>query len=213
LCGWDINVMTQESLDEQLDISIEAFSVVPRMPSELVENLVSQGFFTFDDLSVIEPDELLEMSGLTQEDVDAIIEFADVESLRIEQEERAAGIARKLNPPPVAPPETPTENTPPTEGSDTNADAAAAELANAESPTEQVDDAASEAEPEVSESDVGAADVSAETEDAAVATTESENAAGETSAGDNESVEETATAVESSDAGNADDKSASSVSE
>ena len=103
LCGWDINVMTQESLDEQLDISIEAFSVVPKMPAELCENLVSQGFFTFDDLSVIEPDELLELSGLSQEDVDEIIEFADVESLRIEKEEIAAAAARKLNPPP--PPE------------------------------------------------------------------------------------------------------------
>ena len=96
LVGWDINVMTQESLDEQLDISIEAFSVVPKMPAELVENLVSQGFFTFDDLSVIEPDELMEMSGMSQEDVDEVIAFADVESERIEQEE----IARKLNPPP-----------------------------------------------------------------------------------------------------------------
>ncbi len=89
LCGWDINVMTQESLDEQLDISIEAFSAVPRMPADLCENLVSQGFFTFDDLSVIEPDELLDMGGLTQEDVDTIIEYADVESLRIEKEEIA----------------------------------------------------------------------------------------------------------------------------
>ena len=99
LCGWDINVMTQESLDEQLDISIEAFAVVPKMPAELVENLVSQGFFTFDDLSVIEPDELQEMSGLSQEDIDEIIAFADAESLRIEQEEIAEAAARRLNPP------------------------------------------------------------------------------------------------------------------
>ena len=95
LVGWDINVMTQESLDEQLDISIEAFSVVPKMAPELVENLVSQGFFTFDDLSVIEPDELMEMSGMSQDDIDEVIAFADVESERIEREE----IARKMNPP------------------------------------------------------------------------------------------------------------------
>lgn len=111
LVGWDINVMTQESLDEQLDISIEAFAAVPKMPAELVENLVSQGFFTFDDLSVIEPDELLEMSGLSQEDVDEIIEFADAESLRIEQEEIAAAEARKLNPPVEKPEQTETPET------------------------------------------------------------------------------------------------------
>lgn len=95
LVGWDINVMTQESLDEQLDISIAAFSPVPRMPSDLVENLVSQGFFTFDDLSVIEPDDLAEISGLSEEDIDIIVEYADAESLRIEQEEIAENAARK----------------------------------------------------------------------------------------------------------------------
>ncbi|MCH2201342.1 MAG: transcription termination factor NusA, partial [Fuerstiella sp.] len=100
LVGWDINVMTQESLDEQLDISIEAFSVVPEMAPELVENLVSQGFFTFDDLSVIEPDQLAELGGLTQEQCDTIVDFADVESLRIEKEEKLAAEERKRNPPP-----------------------------------------------------------------------------------------------------------------
>jgi N utilization substance protein A len=100
LVGWDINVMTQESLDEQLDISIEAFSVVPEMEPELVENLVSQGFFTFDDLSVIEPDQLADLGGLTQEQCDTIVDFADVESLRIEEEERLAAEERKRNPPP-----------------------------------------------------------------------------------------------------------------
>jgi N utilization substance protein A len=98
LVGWDINVMTQESLDEQLDISIEAFSVVPEMAPELVENLVSQGFFTFDDLSVIEPDQLAELGGLTVEQCDTIVEFADAESLRIEEEEKRAAEARKQSP-------------------------------------------------------------------------------------------------------------------
>lgn len=124
LVGWDINVMNQESLDEQLDISIEAFSVIPKMPSDLVENLVSQGFFTFDDLSVIEPDQLQEMSGLSQEDVDEIIEFADVESLRIEQEEIAQAAARKLNPPAAAAPTpsaAPEEKSPAPEAASENA--------------------------------------------------------------------------------------------
>lgn len=101
LVGWDINVMTQESLDEQLDVSIEQFSVVPKMPADLVEVLVSQGFFTFDDLSVIEPDDLMEMGQLSEEDVDEIIAYADVESERIEQEEIAAARARKMG---IAPP-------------------------------------------------------------------------------------------------------------
>lgn len=80
LVGWDINVMTQALLDQQLDKSIEAFCVAPGVTPELAENLVSQGFFSFDDLSVIEPDQLVEMSGLSAADCDRIIEYADAES-------------------------------------------------------------------------------------------------------------------------------------
>ncbi|MEJ7592377.1 MAG: transcription termination factor NusA [Planctomycetaceae bacterium] len=95
LVGWDINVMTQAQLDQQLDKSIEAFCVVPGIAPELAENLVSQGFFTFDDLSVIEPDQLVEMSGLSAPDCDRLIEYADVESARLEVEERIAAEQRK----------------------------------------------------------------------------------------------------------------------
>ena len=88
LVGWDISVMTQDRLDERLESSVAAFSAVPDVSEELAENLVAQGFFTFDDLSVIEPDQLAELGGLTAEQCDAIVEFADVESLRIEKEEK-----------------------------------------------------------------------------------------------------------------------------
>jgi N utilization substance protein A len=95
LVGWDIHVLTQERLDEQLDQSITAFSVAPGVDEELAENLVSQGFFTFDDLSVIEPDELMELGGMTREECDAIVDYADVESLRIEEEEKIAAAERR----------------------------------------------------------------------------------------------------------------------
>ena len=87
LVGWDIEVMTREELDEQLDRSVSAFSSVPHMTDELAETLVSQGFFSFADLSVIEPDQFQELSGLTDEQCEEIIEFADKESLREEEEE------------------------------------------------------------------------------------------------------------------------------
>jgi N utilization substance protein A len=87
LVGWDIEVMTREELDEQLDRSVAAFSRVPHMTDELAETLVSQGFFSFADLSVIEPDQFQELSGLTDEQCQEIIDFADKESLREEEEE------------------------------------------------------------------------------------------------------------------------------
>jgi len=90
LIGWDIHVMTQEKLDVQLDVSVSAFAEVPCVNDELAESLVAQGFFTFDDLSVIEPDQLAELGGLTGEECDKIVAYADVESARIEVEEQQA---------------------------------------------------------------------------------------------------------------------------
>jgi N utilization substance protein A len=44
LVGWDIHVMTQERLDEQIDETIQEFSKIPQVSEELAENLVVQGF-------------------------------------------------------------------------------------------------------------------------------------------------------------------------
>lgn len=88
LVGWDIEVMTRDELDEQLDRAVGAFSQIPGVSEELAEALVSQGFLSFDDLSVIEPDQLMEMGELTEEQVDEIVAFAERESERLEQEER-----------------------------------------------------------------------------------------------------------------------------
>lgn len=97
LVGWDIHVLTQEKLDELLDTAVEAFSKVPGISEELAENLVAQGFFTFEDLSVIEPDQLAELGNLTPEECAKIIAYADVEAEKQEQEElRAAAEAREL---------------------------------------------------------------------------------------------------------------------
>src|SRR5262245_49607308 len=86
LVGWDIEIMTREELNDQLDKSIAAFSSVPGAPQQMAENLVEQGFFSFDDLSVIEPDQLAELSGLTLDEVAPIIEFAEKEAERLERE-------------------------------------------------------------------------------------------------------------------------------
>src|SRR5262245_1275984 len=86
LVGWDIEVMTREELNDQLDKSIAAFSSVPGAPPQMAENLVEQGFLSFDDLSVIEPDQLAELSGLTLDECAPIIEFAEKEAERLERE-------------------------------------------------------------------------------------------------------------------------------
>ena len=88
LVGWDIEVMTRDELDEQLERAVQVFTQIPKMTEELAESLVAQGFLSFDDLSVIEPDQLTEMSGLPSEDVDEIIAYAERESERLEVEEK-----------------------------------------------------------------------------------------------------------------------------
>ena len=93
LVGWDIEVMTRDELDEQLERSVVMFSEVPHVSEDLAESLVSQGFFSFDDLSVIEPEHLMELSDLSMEQYEEITEYADAESLRLEQEEKAARAA------------------------------------------------------------------------------------------------------------------------
>ncbi|WP_298868807.1 transcription termination factor NusA [uncultured Gimesia sp.] len=98
LVGWDIEVMTQSELDEQLDKTVEAFSSIPGVSEELAESLVSQGFFSYYDLSVIEPDQLAELGGLTAEQCTQIVEVADRESERVEAEEDAMRAAKKNNP-------------------------------------------------------------------------------------------------------------------
>lgn len=88
LVGWDIEVMTREELDEQLERAVLAFSETPEVTADLAENLVAQGFLSFDDLSVIEPDQLAEMGGLTEEQCDLIVAHAERESERLEREEK-----------------------------------------------------------------------------------------------------------------------------
>lgn len=86
LVGWDIEVMTQDELDEQLERSVTAFSQVPHVTPELAEALVSQGFFSFEDLSVIEPDHLSQLGDLTPEQIDEVVLFAEQEAEREEHE-------------------------------------------------------------------------------------------------------------------------------
>src|SRR5262245_37129188 len=88
LCGWDIEIMTNEELEEQIDRAVAGFSQIEGMTEELAQRLVEQGYLSYDDLSVIEPDALMEMGGLTEEQVDVITNQAEV--LALEAEKAAA---------------------------------------------------------------------------------------------------------------------------
>jgi N utilization substance protein A len=92
LSGWDIEIMTQEELAESIDRAVQGFSSLEGVPTELAERLVEEGFLSYDDLSIIEPDDLMEMSGLSEEQVDRIVGQAES---RAEEAEAAAAAARR----------------------------------------------------------------------------------------------------------------------
>ena len=58
LCGWDIEIMTREELDEQIEQAVAGFASLDGVERELAEKLVGEGFLSYDDLSVIEPGRL-----------------------------------------------------------------------------------------------------------------------------------------------------------
>jgi len=93
LCGWDIEIMTQEELDQQIERATAGFSSIEGLDESLAERLVGEGFLSYADLSVIEPEDLIEMGGLSAEVVDAIV--AEAERREALAEEAAADERRK----------------------------------------------------------------------------------------------------------------------
>jgi N utilization substance protein A len=92
LCGWDIEIMTADELDEQIDRASAGFMSLEGMNEELATRLVEQGYLSYDDLSVIEPSALVQMGGLTEEQVEHLVEQAE---RKAEEAERAASEERR----------------------------------------------------------------------------------------------------------------------
>ncbi|MGO9111683.1 MAG: transcription termination factor NusA [Thermoguttaceae bacterium] len=92
LCGWDIEIMTRDELDEQIERAVIGFSSLEGVESELAEKLVGEGFLSYDDLSIIEPDALMEMGGLSEEQAELIVRQAEGKA---EEAEKAAAEQRR----------------------------------------------------------------------------------------------------------------------
>lgn len=77
LSGWDIEIMTAEELEDQMERAVVCFLKLEGIAEELANLLVQQGYRSYDDLSVIESGALIEMGRLTAEHADRIIEQAE----------------------------------------------------------------------------------------------------------------------------------------
>ncbi|MDR2438580.1 MAG: transcription termination factor NusA [Planctomycetaceae bacterium] len=77
LCGWDVEIMTREELEADIEKAIEGYALIEGIDPELADRLVGEGFLTFDDLSIIEPNDLAQMGNISMEEAEAIIEQAE----------------------------------------------------------------------------------------------------------------------------------------
>ena len=86
LVGWDIDIMTMDELSRDLDKAERWFSRVPNMQPEHIEALITEGFFSYTDLTFLEAEQLAEIIGIDPEVADDMIIFAEEEAERIERE-------------------------------------------------------------------------------------------------------------------------------
>lgn len=90
LSGWDIEIMTQDELAESIDRAVTGFSQLDGMTIDLAERLVEEGFLSYDDLSVIEPDALMAIGELSEAEVDTIVSQAEDKAMEAEAAAQAA---------------------------------------------------------------------------------------------------------------------------
>jgi N utilization substance protein A len=93
LVGWDIEIMTHDELNEGIEKAENWFRQIPGATDELVEAFIEEGFLSYDDLTYLEPAQLAELAGITEELAEEMIAYAEEASERVEEETRAARAA------------------------------------------------------------------------------------------------------------------------
>jgi transcription termination/antitermination protein NusA len=122
LVGWDIEIMTHDELNEGIERAEGWFSVLPGITPELVEAFIEEGFLSYVDLTFLEPAQLAELAGITEEQADEMIVFAEEAAEQVEEQAKIAA-EEAANAPPAE-----TEAVAPTNGTHTGGTPTAAEL-------------------------------------------------------------------------------------
>src|ERR671936_414630 len=90
LVGWDIEIMTLDELNDGIERAEGWFRRIPGVSDELVEAFIEEGFLSYDDLTFLEPAQLGELAGLSEEQAEEMIAFAEEGAERVEEEQRLA---------------------------------------------------------------------------------------------------------------------------
>src|SRR5947208_154805 len=104
LVGWDIEIMTHDELNEGIEKAENWFRQLPNVTDELVEAFIEEGFLSFDDLTFLEPAQLAEQAGITEEQAEEVIAFAEEAAERVEEEARLAKAQEQAQPQPAPAP-------------------------------------------------------------------------------------------------------------
>jgi N utilization substance protein A len=82
--------MTHEEYEEGIERAEGWFRQLPGVSEEMVEALIEEGFLSYDDLTFLEPAQLGELIGLTEDQAEEVIAFAEEAAERVEEETRLA---------------------------------------------------------------------------------------------------------------------------
>jgi N utilization substance protein A len=96
LVGWDIEIMTHEELNESIERAVGWFSEIPNIGEPQVEVFIEEGFLSYDDLTFMGPPEFAELAGVTEEQAEQIIQYAEEASERVEQEAKTTKATRMI---------------------------------------------------------------------------------------------------------------------
>ncbi|MBR4105567.1 MAG: transcription termination factor NusA [Thermoguttaceae bacterium] len=96
LCGWDVDIMTRDELDEMLAKAMEAFIQIDGVTRELADQLVGEGVLSYDDLSIVETADLMELGGITEEEALAIADEAERRAEAADDLARVDGVSREM---------------------------------------------------------------------------------------------------------------------
>src|SRR5205809_515555 len=87
LVGWDIEIMTIDEMNESIERAEGWFLQIPNISDELVEAFITEGFMSYVDITFIEPTDLAELAGITEEQAEEMIASAEEAAERIENEQ------------------------------------------------------------------------------------------------------------------------------
>ena len=82
--GWAVEVVAATRFERLKRLAFEDFCSLESVSADLAKILVDHGYFTFDDLASIKPDDLMRIGTVDMQQVDAIIQEAELQAEQME---------------------------------------------------------------------------------------------------------------------------------